>query len=263
MRNKKAFSIRCFILLCISTYSFAQHNSDPIAMKSKMDSDYRSVCNKYTQNNPSRIESLYSFLDKYPDSPYDNRIYALIGSSYFSDKKYDEALALFKSSKLQNLGEEERDKMTYQMAICYLKIGNIKEAAIWFETVKETSSKYRVDCIYYISYIRYSQQRYEEALKGFTSLLDNNQYKKIVPYYIAEIYLQTKQYNKAEAIANNYLTSYPTASETPEMHRILGNVYYEYNKYYEAMGEFEKYLAETKSSSFRRDALYIDRKSVV
>lgn len=47
--------------------------------------------------------------------------------------------------------------MTYQLATCYLKVGNVKEAAIWFETLKASSPKYANDCSYYISYIRYTQ----------------------------------------------------------------------------------------------------------
>ena len=41
-----------------------------------------------------------------------------------------------------------------------------------------------------IFYIRYTQKRYNEALKGFLPLQDNAKYKALVPYYIAEIYVQ-------------------------------------------------------------------------
>jgi len=67
--------------------------------------------------------------------------------------------------------------MTYRLATCYLKTGNVKEAAIWFETLRSTSKKYAADCTYYISYIRYTQQRYDEAMTGFLSLQDNAKYK--------------------------------------------------------------------------------------
>ena len=82
-----------------------------------------------------------------------------------------------------------------------MKTDNLKEAAIWFETLRSTSSKYAADCTYYLSYIRYSQQRYDDALSGFLSLQDNAKYKVLVPYYIAEIYLIKKNYDKAEIVA--------------------------------------------------------------
>lgn len=116
---------------------------------------------------------------------------------------------MFNSARLDLLSNEERDDMTYRLATCFLKTGNVKEAAIWFETLRSTGSKYAADCTYYLSYIRYSQQRYEDALSGFLSLQDNTKYKTLVPYYIAEIYLIKKNYDKAEIVAQNYLSAYP------------------------------------------------------
>ena len=76
---------------------------------------------------------------------------------YFFEGNYDDALAMFNSARLDLLGSEERDDMTYRLATCYLKTGNVKEAAIWFETLRSTSRKYAADCAYYISYIRYTK----------------------------------------------------------------------------------------------------------
>lgn len=159
---------------------------------------------------PQSIDLLRAFLDEYPDTPHANRIYALIASSYFFEGNYDDALAMFNSARLDLLGTEERDDMTYRLATCYLKTGNVKEAAIWFETLRSTSRKYAADCAYYISYIRYTQGRYDEALSGFLPLQDNAKYKNLVPYYIAEIYLLKKQYDKAEIVAQMLCRPTPT-----------------------------------------------------
>ena len=132
-----------------------------------------------------------------------------MASVYFFEGNYDAAMAMFNASRLDLLGNEERDDMTYRLATCYLKTGNVKEAAIWFETLRSTSKKYVADCTYYLSYIRYTQQRYDDALTGFLSLQDNEKYKALAPYYIAEIYLIKKNYDKAEIVAQNYLSAYP------------------------------------------------------
>ena len=155
----------------------------------RQEAEYMLVCAAYELRDPKSIDLLRAFLDEYPDTPHANRIYALIASSYFFEGNYDDALAMFNSARLDLLGTEERDDMTYRLATCYLKTGNVKEAAIWFETLRSTSRKYAADCAYYISYIRYTQGRYDEALSGFLPLQDNAKYKDLVPYYIAEIYL--------------------------------------------------------------------------
>lgn len=218
---------------------------------------YMLVCAEYELRSPQSIELLRNYLEEYPDTPHANRIYALIASAYFFEGKYDEALAMFNSSRLDLLGNEERDDMTYRLATCYLKTGNLKDAAIWFETLRSTSRKYADDCTYYLSYIRYTQQRYDEALSGFLSLQDNAKYKALVPYYIAEIYLIKKNYDKAEIVAQNYLSAYPHETYAGEMYRIQGTADYHYGRYHEAVKAFEKYLENNAEPAHRRDALYM------
>ncbi|MCE8464120.1 tetratricopeptide repeat protein [Bacteroides nordii] len=219
------------------------------------EAEYMLVCSAYELKDKNSITLLRNYLEKYPDTPYANRIYALLAAGYFYEEKYDEALALFNSAQLDLLGNEERDDMTYLLATCYLKTGNVKEAAIWFETLKASSKKYDNDCAYYISYIRYTQKRYDEALKGFLPLQDNPKYKALVPYYIAEIYAIRKNYDKAEIVAQNYLSAYPQNEHAAEMYRILGDASYHFRKYHEAINAFESYLE--RDASPRRDALYM------
>ena len=88
-----------------------------------------------------------------------------------------------------------------------------------------SSPKYANDCSYYLAYIRYTQKRYDEALKDFLPLQDDPKYKELVPYYIAEIYAIKKNYDKAQIVAQNYLSAYPNNEHAAEMYRILGDAY--------------------------------------
>lgn len=222
----------------------------------QQDAEYMLVCSAYELNDKNRIQLLRSYLDRYSDTPYANRIYALLASCYFYEGKYDEALALFNSTRLDLLGNNERDERTYQLATCYLKTNNLKEAAIWFETLRASSARYADDCNYYLSYIRYTQQRYDEALKGFLPLQDNPKYKALVPYYIAEIYAIKQNYDKAQIVAQNYLSAYPQNEHAAEMYRILGDAYYHFGQYHQAVEAFNSYLDKDKTTP-RRDALYM------
>ena len=220
------------------------------------DAKYMLVSSAYELNDKNRIELLRKYLDHYPDTPYANRIYSLLASCYFYEGKYDEAMALFNSTDLDLLNNEERDDRTYQLATCYLKTNDLREAAIWFETLRANSPKYATDCDYYISYIRYTQKRYNEALKGFLPLQDNAKYKALVPYYIAEIYVQLKNYDKAQIVAQNYLSAYPNNEHAAEMYRILGDAYYHFGQYPQAVEAFSNYL-DREHAVPRRDALYM------
>ncbi|WP_297329720.1 tetratricopeptide repeat protein [uncultured Bacteroides sp.] len=223
----------------------------------QQEAEYMLVCAAYELRNPKSVELLRTFLDEYPDTPHANRIYALIASTYFFEGKFDDALAMFNSARLDLLSPEERDDMTYRLATCYLKTGNVKEAAIWFEMLRSTSKQYAADCNYYLSYIRYTQGRYDEALSGFLPLQDHPKYETWVPYYIAEIYLIKKNYDKAEIVAQNYLSAHPNQTYTAEMYRVLGTAEYNFGKYNEAMRSFDKYLESNAETTHRRDALYM------
>ena len=216
------------------------------------EAEYMLACTAYETRDRRSNEYLQDFLDKYPDTPHANRIYALMASNYFFARNYDNALAMFNASDLSLLANDERDDMTYRKAMCYLETDKVKEAAIWFETLKNTSPRYATDCTYYLSYIRYTQLRYDEALNGFLSLQDNDKYKETVPYYIAEIYLIKKQYDRAEILAQNYLSVYPSNEHTAEMYRIIGSAYYHMGKYPEAMKAFGQ-----EGAANRRDARYM------
>lgn len=137
-----------------------------------------------------------------------------------------------------------------------MKTDNLKEAAIWFETLRASSPKYAKDCSYYLAYIRYTQKRYDEALKDFLPLQDDPKYKELVPYYIAEIYAIKKNYDKAQIVAQNYLSAYPNNEHAAEMYRILGDAYYHFGQYHQAVEAFTGYLDRDHSAP-RRDALYM------
>lgn len=226
----------------------------------RQEAEYMLVCAAYELRDPKSTELLRAFLDDYPDTPHANRIYALIASTYFFEEKYDEALAMFNSARLDLLASEERDDMTYRLATSYLKTGNVKEAAVWFETLRSTSKRYADDCTYYISYIRYTQGRYDEALNGFLTLQQNEKYRSLAPYYIAEIYLIKKRYDQAETVAKNALAAHPDGlsyTRTAEMNRVLGTAEYHSGKYHEAMKSLDTYMEHNSEATPRRDALYM------
>lgn len=224
---------------------------------SREEAEYMLVCAAYELRDAKSIDLLRAFLDEYPDTSHASRIYALLASAYFFNGDHDNALAMFNSARLDLLGTEERNDMTYRLATCHLKTSNVKEAAVWYETLRSTSRKYEADCSYYLSYIRYTQGRYDEALEGFLPLQDNAKYKSLIPYYIAEIYLLKKQYDKAEIVAQNALSSL-SAGHAAEMHRVIGTANYHFGKYHEAMNAFKTYLEQNgEAAPDRRDALYM------
>ena len=218
------------------------------------EAEYMLVCAAYETRDIRSEALLASFLKKHPDTPHANRLRALMASERFFAEDYESARAYFADTRLDLLSNEERDEMTYRLATCYLKTGELQEAAIWYETVRATSPRHAADCTYYLAYIRYTQGRYDEALQGFAASCHEEKYQTLAPYYIAEIYLLRQDYKKAESTARDYLSAYPNQSYANEMYRIIGASAYHTGRYREAMKAFEQSGTEKHT---RRDALYM------
>lgn len=212
-----------------------------------MEAEYMLACTAYELQTKNHVRQMELYLEKYPESPYENRIYALMASAYFFKEDYNKALAMFNSCDLESLSDEERDDMTYRKGVSYLSIGNTDEAAAWFETLRLTGDKYETDCTYYIAYIRYTQGRYDEALEEFGKIENAPKYRSLVPYYIADCYLKKKQYDMAEQVALKNLSTHPGIAQAAEMHRILGESYYYRGRYRESSENLAKYMADAEN----------------
>lgn len=243
----------CTILCCTPLLATAQQ---PASIGSQMEKEYQQVCLEVEGNNPHSEQLIKAYLDKYPDTPHADRLYALAASTNFFNGAYETALLLFNNARLEVLPDYERDDMTYRMALCYLKTGNLPEAAAWLETLQEISSKYKADCTYYLAYIQYTQHNYTEALKGFQALQHHPKYQSLAPYYIAEIFLQQQQYALAAQTAEHYLAKQSQQEHHAEMYRIWASAEYEQGQYLEAMNHFSKYVNQLTEDTPRRDALY-------
>ena len=227
----------------------------PAAEGERAEAEYMLACAAYELGAPESADILRAYLEAHPDTPHANRVTALIASTCFFDEAYAEALSVFQEARLDWLSTDERDDMTYRMAVCYLKTDNLPQAAVWFETLRATSPRYADDCCYYLSYIRYTQGRLDEALQGFLSLQEHEKYGTLAPYYVAEIYLAKQQYDKAEIVAQNYLSAYPAQPHAIEMQRVLGVARYHAGDYQAAMADLEAYAA--RGGQARRDASYM------
>ena len=221
----------------------------------RAEAEYMLACAAYELGDPRAADILRDFLDRHPDTPHANRVQALIASTCFFDEDYAAALDAFDSVRPDWLDTEERADVTYRMAVSCLQTGNLTQAAVWFETLRATSARYEADCTYYIGYIRYTQGRLDEALPAFLSLQSHKKYQALVPYYIAEIYLGKQQYDKAEIVAQNYLSAWPGEAHAAEMQRVVGTVRYHAADWQGAMTALEAYRDGT--DRMRRDAAYM------
>lgn len=216
--------------------------------------DYMMACMAYELKEKDCIATLHRYLAEHADTPYRNRVNALIAETYFYQHDYTRAIEAYTACDLDLLGNEERDACTLHAAIAHIETGNPAEAYALLSVVEACTPKYRNEVSFYKAYVDYAQQRYAQALPVFENLRGDAKYGREVPYYIAEIYLTQKKYAEAEKEARRYLTDKSGSTHAAEMQRILGEALYGQGRLNEAAAPLEAYAAAAERPD--RNALY-------
>ncbi len=216
---------------------------------------YMLACTSYELGKPDRISQLETYIARYPDSRYLNRVYALLGSACFFDGNYRKAIACFKKCDIHLLADSERDESLMRLGTACLKEGDLKEAALWFAVLKDVSSEYRTDAVYQLAYIDYARGQYDTALEGFRIAGTSEKYAPYTPYYIADIYLQRNDYGRAGKMADMYLEAYPRHEYARLMQRVKGEACYGMGRYAEAVKPLEIY-SQSQEGEYDRKAWY-------
>lgn len=219
------------------------------------ETDYRRACQAYEQKTPRAEDALQLFLKTYPDTRKKNEIQAMLAGISFENGKYQEAICLYSDCRLFLLSDKERDMAILRLATSYEKTERWQEAAIYFRMLEEQSEEYRNEASYHLAYIDYREGRLKEALRTFLRLQADERLAAWIPYYIADIYLQIGQPDKAEIVAQNFLSVYPASGQAAEMKRIEGEAQYAMGQYTKAANSLSAYREEVNGTP-RRQALY-------
>lgn len=220
----------------------------------RSEADYMLACTAYELKEKDCIRTLRHYLDTHADSPYENRVYALIANAYFYRGNYDEAFKYFQMCDLELLGDEERDEMALHLALTNIETGDLDEAYALLSVVQACTSKYTSDVAFYKAYIDYTKHRYAQAMPVFQSLKDNEKYGAEAPFYVADIHLIQGRYKEAEREASNYQATARTGRHAAELDRILGGAYYGQGRTDKALPALEAYVQATPRPD--RNALY-------
>ena len=196
----------------------------------------------------SDATSLYHyFLEKYPYSAYSDKVYEDLGLIYFNEENYAEALLYLR--RISDL--ENRNDIVFKIGYICFRLDSLNESVYYFSKLLNKQSKYTAPSQYYYAYIAYKKGLYNTSLLNFELLLDDKQFKEIVPYYIAHIYSYEKKYRKLiefmEPRINNVISSRYT-----EISRLLADAYYKERNYLMAIKYYKNYLENSQATPLAR-----------
>ena len=133
-------------------------------------------------------------------------------------------------------------------------MGDFDKAKSSFYELKEKESPYIGPTNYYYGHIAYVEGNYQTALESFKKAEADDNFKPVVPYYIAQIYHYQEKYD--ELI--DYRASFPEGEKLQRQEEIallVGHAHYAREEYEEAVPYFEEYMAKkynpTPQESYR------------
>lgn len=217
----------------------------------------------YERGEKECVELLMHYVAEYPASLYAFEARLLIGDYYFFASEFPEAFNAYNEIDLNSLNSEQRRVYTYRKGLSMIKIGLFDEARPLFESLV-SDKEYGNAARFYIAYLDYVAEDYDNALKGFRSVDEtivsgaNRKGMKRsweysptgleAGYYITHIEYRRGLYQDVTEHGRNLLQKSPVPELVPEMNRIIGESYYKLGIESVAAQFLEAYLASQQNS---------------
>ncbi|CAN5584503.1 tetratricopeptide repeat protein [soil metagenome] len=203
---------------------------------------------------PIAEEEATHYIDWVNNEPRRELMSYHLGKYYFVKDDFTKALENYERAGLDNLSNEEIADAKFEMAYCYFNLKRFKDAKPLFNEIHQLpDNKYYIPANYYYGFISYYDRNYNEALKAFKLIETRDEYKGIVPYYIAEIfYFQNK---KDEALRyGESLISRGGLYYEKELKQLVGHIYFEKKEFARALPLLEYYV--NNSNKVTKENLY-------
>lgn len=194
------------------------------------------------------------YINNTANPAYKQRAAYALAQDYFNNSRYQEAIPYYEIAGFANLNNGEVIQARFELAYCYFSNGQFNQAEPLLASVRELGGKYYDAGNYYYGLLAYNKSNYLDALTSFKRIEHKDEYREIVPYYIAEIHYFTGKKDKALSDALRLINKRQKSYYDKELHLLAGQVYFENAEYKEALPFFEHYYDNT--DRIRKEDLY-------
>jgi len=195
------------------------------------------------------------FIRSCTEEVYRQRAAFALAQYYFQQNKLEDAIVFYEMAGIEHLSNEEIIDKNFESGYAYFNEHRFEKAKALFASIKEfEQGKYYVPGNYYYGLLAYNDGQYDQALRSFNRIESLDEYKDIVPYYIAEIYYFKSDYEKVLGIAQRYLNKKDTLYYNKELHLLAAQTHFERKEYEAALPYFEFYY--NNSDKIRKEELY-------
>lgn len=215
---------------------------------------YFTVCRLKLQLPIAEQEAIH-YIDWVNNTPRSQLMSFHLAKFYFEKDDFSSAIKYFENAGFINLSNEEVADAKFETAYCYFNLKRFSEAKPLFaEIIQLPESKYYIPANYYYGFIAFNDRQYNDALKSFRLVEDRDEYKDVVPYYVAQIYYFQNKKDEALKYGENILAKGSGQFYEKELKLLLGQIYFERKIFAKAQPLLEYYV--NNSDKVSKETLY-------
>jgi len=201
--------------------------------------EFYSIASALRLNTSGAEKMLTAFIIDHPTSYLTETAFFDAANFYFDQGKYSYALKWYNKISEKEVAKVQRPIYNFNKAFTFFASKRYKNAKPLFEKIKDLP-EYQNDANYYLGYIAYQLEDFEEANRNFEKL-NRKQDDNTVGYFQADMNFKLGRFDKAIALARESLKG-ADENETSELSKIIGESYFNLKDYRSAL----PYLMEYK-----------------
>ena len=200
-------------------------------------------------------EDAIAYINSTVNEPRQRLLSFHLAHYYFLQNDFEHCIIYYDKAGYDNLSNEQIADAKFEKAYAYFNRQKFQEAKPLFDEIHQLpSNKYYIPANYYYGFIAYNERQYNEALKAFKLVETVDEYKGVVPYYIAEIYYFQGKKDEALRYGESVLTRKTQLYYDKELRLLIGQIYFEKKEYDKALPLLEAYV--NSSSKVTKEILY-------
>ena len=219
------------------------------------DIDYYNALCELTLLEDIGKEDAILFINSVNNAPRKQTMSFHLAHYYFLKNDFENAITSFNDAGFENLSNEQIADAKFEKAYSYFNLKQFAEAKPLFNEIHQLSTgKYYIPANYYYGFISYYDKQYGEALSAFKLVETFDEYKGVVPYYIAEIYYFQGKKDEALRYGESILTRKTQLYYDKQLRLLMGQIYFEKKEYEKALPLLEAYVNSSEKVS--KEVLY-------
>ena len=225
-----------------------------LPISTQLEAKYYTIVCGLKLNESSAETSAIEFIDLEHNTPRIQMLSYHLGEYYYRKQNFIDAMAYYEKAGIDNLSNREIAAMKFHQAYGYFTMQKFDMAKPLFNSIRQMPDDPNyLDANYYFGFISFYEKNYNLALESFKKVETHETYKKIVPYYIAEILYFNGDKDKAIEYGEDKLKRGDQYYDL-QLKQLVGHAYFEKKSYAKALPYLEEYIK--KADKVRREDLY-------